>query len=53
MTVARLPSDANLDYIADYNTRAKPFNWTYDARNDHAARKEQPHHFFARILGRR
>lgn len=28
---------AILDYIADYNTRAKPFNWTYDAVNTHAA----------------
>jgi len=30
-------ADAILDYIADYNTRAKPFNWTYDAVNKHAA----------------
>ena len=30
-------SDAILDYIADYNTRAKPFHWTYDAVNKHAA----------------
>ncbi len=30
-------ADAILDYVADYNTRAKPFNWTYDAANKHAA----------------
>jgi transposase len=30
-------ANAILDYIADYNTRAKPFNWTYDAANRHAA----------------
>ena len=30
-------ADAILDYIADYNTRAKPFNWTYNAANKHAA----------------
>lgn len=28
---------AILDYIADYNTRAKPFKWTYNAKNKHAA----------------
>ena len=28
---------AILDYIADYNSRAKPFRWTFDAANKHAA----------------
>ena len=28
---------AILDYISDYNNRAKPFKWTYDAVNKHAA----------------
>ena len=30
-------ASAILDYVADYNTRAKPFNWTYNAKNNHAA----------------
>ncbi len=30
-------ASATLDFIADYNARAKPFNWTYDAVNKHAA----------------
>ena len=28
---------AILDYVADYNQRAKPFKWTYNATNKHAA----------------
>ena len=28
---------AILDYVADYNNRTKPFKWTYDAVNKHAA----------------
>lgn len=29
-------ANAILDYITDYNTRAKPFKWTYNATNNHA-----------------
>jgi transposase-like protein/transposase len=28
---------AILDYITEYNQRAKPFRWTYNAKNKHAA----------------
>ncbi len=27
-------ADALIDYVDDYNTRAKPFNWTWNARSD-------------------